>query len=76
MSQASRLITMKRLRGQCALITGANSGIGEAIAKAPAVEGAQVVVNYVTNEPDAGGLCGKLETARERNLVSLSRIFK
>ena len=54
MRQASRLITMKRLRGQCALVTGANSSIGEAIAKALAAEGAQVVVNYVTNEPDAG----------------------
>ncbi len=53
MSQASRLITMKRLRGQSALVTGANSGIGEAIAKALAAEGARVVVNYVTNEREA-----------------------
>jgi glucose 1-dehydrogenase len=36
------------LRGQKALVTGANSGIGEAIARAFAAAGASVVVNYVT----------------------------
>lgn len=53
MGEVSRLIKMKRLEGQSALVTGANSGIGESIAKAFAAEGAQVVVNYVANEPEA-----------------------
>lgn len=39
-----------RLRNQTAIVTGANSGIGRAIAVALAREGASVVVNYVGNE--------------------------
>jgi glucose 1-dehydrogenase len=43
---------IKSLRGQTALVTGANSGIGRAIATALGAAGANVVVNYVTR-PDA-----------------------
>lgn len=39
----------KLLHGQVALVTGANSGIGEAIAIALGQAGAAVVVNYVSN---------------------------
>ena len=40
------------LKGQKALVTGANSGIGEGVARALGAAGAAVVVNYVTN-PEA-----------------------
>ena len=39
-----------RLANQTCIVTGANSGIGRAIATAMAREGATVVVNYVSNE--------------------------
>lgn len=41
------------LKGQTALVTGANSGIGRAIALAMGRAGADVVVNYVTAPEDA-----------------------
>lgn len=41
------------LQGQKTLVTGANSGIGEAIAKALAGEGAAVVINYISNADEA-----------------------
>jgi glucose 1-dehydrogenase len=41
------------LDGQCALVTGANSGIGEGIARGLAEAGARVIVNYVANEASA-----------------------
>lgn len=42
----------KKLENQTAIITGANSGIGEGVAIALGQAGANIVVNYVTN-PDA-----------------------
>lgn len=40
----------QKLKGQSALVTGASSGIGQAIAIEMAKEGAQVVINYISNE--------------------------
>lgn len=61
MSKVSCLINMHRLKGQSALVTGANSGIGKAIAKALAAEGAKVAVNYVTGEDAALGVVKEIK---------------
>ena len=44
---------VKTLAGQKAIVTGANSGIGRAIALALGSAGADVVVNYVSREEEA-----------------------
>ena len=48
------------LKGQKALVTGANSGIGEGVARALAAAGADVVVNYVSRPEDAERLVDEL----------------
>lgn len=55
--------TERLLRGQTALVTGANSGIGEGIARAMASAGAQVAINYVTNDEAAFALVGEITKA-------------
>jgi 3-oxoacyl-[acyl-carrier protein] reductase len=44
---------MNKLRGKVAVVTGASKGIGAAIAKAFAAEGACVVVNYASSKAGA-----------------------
>lgn len=49
------------LKGQRALVTGANSGIGEGVAKALAAAGARVVVNWVSGEDRARQVVAEIE---------------
>ncbi|TEB40384.1 SDR family NAD(P)-dependent oxidoreductase, partial [Flavobacterium circumlabens] len=44
---------MNRLNNKVAIVTGASKGIGAAIAKYFAAEGAKVVVNYASSKEDA-----------------------
>jgi glucose 1-dehydrogenase len=50
----------KILRGQKALVTGANSGIGKAVAVALGKAGADVVVNYVSGREAAETVVGEI----------------
>lgn len=52
----------KRLAGQTAIVTGANSGLGEAIANALGRDGANVVVNYITHPEVAEEMAHKIDT--------------
>ena len=57
------------LAGQKALVTGANSGIGEAVAIALGEAGADVVVNYVTGEDRAEAVADEIRRSGVRALV-------
>jgi glucose 1-dehydrogenase len=59
----------KLLLGQKALVTGASSGIGRAIAVSLADAGADVVINYVSGEDKAQALAGEL---RERGVRAMA----
>ena len=57
------LAAEKPLAGQKALVTGANSGIGQAIAIALGRAGADVVVNYVVNKSQAEEVIDEIHAA-------------
>jgi glucose 1-dehydrogenase len=56
-------LSRELLKGQNALVTGANSGIGEATARALAAAGATVVVNYVSHAPVAQKVANDIKAA-------------
>jgi glucose 1-dehydrogenase len=57
------------LIGQPALVTGANSGIGKAVALGLARAGADVVVNYVTNPEAAEEVVHEIEGMGRRSIA-------
>jgi len=53
LQKTGKPISTKRLEGMVALITGASSGIGAAVAKAYASEGAKVAINHFNEKEQA-----------------------
>ncbi|MBN9350027.1 MAG: SDR family oxidoreductase [Chitinophagaceae bacterium] len=54
---------MQQLKGQSALVTGANSGIGKAVAESLASAGANVVINYVSDPDSAQQMVTNIKAA-------------
>jgi glucose 1-dehydrogenase len=64
------------LTGQPALVTGANSGIGKAVALGLARAGADVVVNYVTHPETAEEVVGEIQGIGRRAIAIEADVSK
>ncbi|MEJ2135181.1 MAG: SDR family oxidoreductase [Desulfofustis sp.] len=62
------------LKGQKAIVTGANSGIGKAVAIALGHAGADVVVNYLVGEDEAESVCQEIRQCGSAAMAILADV--
>jgi 3-oxoacyl-[acyl-carrier protein] reductase len=69
-------VSIKRLEGKVAIVTGASKGIGAAIAKQLAVEGAAVVVNYSSSREGAERIVAEITKGGGKAVAVQANIVK
>src|ERR1700686_1842941 len=67
-------VTMGRLAGKIALVTGASRGIGRAIAMALAKEGAAIAVNYRASESEAQRVVEELNALGVKTMLAQANV--
>ncbi|HEU0120923.1 MAG TPA: glucose 1-dehydrogenase [Bryobacteraceae bacterium] len=67
---------MSKLNGKVAVVTGASKGIGAAIAKAFAAEGAAVVVNYASSKAGADAVVASITAAGGKAVAAEADVSK
>src|SRR6185436_1730058 len=65
-----------KLVGKVAVVTGASKGIGAAIAKALAAEGAAVVVNYASSRGDADRIVAEINGDGGRAIAAQANVAR
>ncbi len=65
-----------RLKGKVAIVTGASRGIGAAIARAYAAEGARVVVNYHSSETQGKAVLEEIKQVGGKALLVKADVSK
>ena len=66
----------KKLSGQTAIVTGANSGIGEGVAISLGEAGANVVVNYVSKPEAADAVVERIKAAGSNAVAVMADVSK